>query len=244
LQTPDLNEEDEISVSLEHIVSHYNAAIQSVQAEGPYLLGGWSLGGVVAFEMAQQLHRQGQQVGLLVLFDSTVPLAYSGLSSSAESEAFERIKVDDRLLARWMIDDGYIMPGKDFDQLAPKEQLRYVWEQAKIAHLLPLDTDFEHFRRVALINARNMQAVKYYVPQIYPHPITLFRAQQSVQIPEDASLSPLARVQISPTGGWEQLTTAGVEVHIVSGTHSEMFDEPYVAELAITLKRCLDDIDH
>src|SRR5205823_2243155 len=51
----------------------YVAALQAVQPVGPYLLGGWSFGGVVAFEMAQQLHAQGQTVALLALLDSWAP---------------------------------------------------------------------------------------------------------------------------------------------------------------------------
>src|SRR5580698_6134602 len=43
---------------------YYIQAMQTVQPTGPYRLGGWSMGGVVAFEMAQQLHAQGQPVAL------------------------------------------------------------------------------------------------------------------------------------------------------------------------------------
>ena len=49
--------------------AHYVAQVQSVQPNGPYLLGGWSLGGIVAFEMAQQLQRQGQTVALLAMLE-------------------------------------------------------------------------------------------------------------------------------------------------------------------------------
>ncbi|MCI0395888.1 MAG: amino acid adenylation domain-containing protein, partial [Chloroflexi bacterium] len=55
------------------MAGYYLSLMREVQPEGPYLLGGWSAGGVVAFEMAQQLRNQGQEVGLLVLIDSPVP---------------------------------------------------------------------------------------------------------------------------------------------------------------------------
>ncbi len=38
----------------------YLEALLAVQPEGPYLLGGWSIGGVIAWEMAQRLRRQGR----------------------------------------------------------------------------------------------------------------------------------------------------------------------------------------
>jgi len=47
--------------------------VRRVQPEGPYYIGGHSLGGLIAFEMAQQLRKQGQEVRLLVLLDSSLP---------------------------------------------------------------------------------------------------------------------------------------------------------------------------
>jgi amino acid adenylation domain-containing protein len=60
---------------VEDMAAHYLKEIRAVQPEGPYFLGGLSFGGTVAFEMAQQLQAQGQQVGLLFLFD-TFPKGY------------------------------------------------------------------------------------------------------------------------------------------------------------------------
>src|SRR5258708_14783093 len=51
----------------------YLLAVRRVQPKGPYLLGGWSFGGLVAFEMAQRLDALGETVALLALLDSGVP---------------------------------------------------------------------------------------------------------------------------------------------------------------------------
>jgi amino acid adenylation domain-containing protein len=59
--------------TIENMAAHYVQEIRSFQPEGPYCLGGYSMGGLIAFEMAQQLHRLGQRVALLVLFD-TMPI--------------------------------------------------------------------------------------------------------------------------------------------------------------------------
>jgi thioesterase domain-containing protein len=56
------------------MAAEYVAAVREVQPQGPYLLGGYSGGGIVAFEMAQQLTAAGEKVGLLVLLDSFSPL--------------------------------------------------------------------------------------------------------------------------------------------------------------------------
>ena len=58
---------------IEDMAAYYIQAMQTVQPTGPYLLGGWSMGGVVAFEMAQQLHAQGQPVALLAMLDGRIP---------------------------------------------------------------------------------------------------------------------------------------------------------------------------
>src|SRR6202034_1148922 len=58
---------------IEDMAATYIQALQTVQPTGPYCLGGWSMGGVVAFEMAQQLQAQGQSVSLLAMLDGRIP---------------------------------------------------------------------------------------------------------------------------------------------------------------------------
>jgi thioesterase domain-containing protein/acyl carrier protein len=60
-------------LKFEEMISHYIQCIRLVQPQGPYCLGGYSSGGVVAFEMAQQLKRQGEQISHLVMFDTFPP---------------------------------------------------------------------------------------------------------------------------------------------------------------------------
>ncbi|WP_394836710.1 amino acid adenylation domain-containing protein [Pendulispora rubella] len=57
--------------TLEEMARHYIAEIRQVQPHGPYRLGGWSMGGVLAFEMAQQLRAAGEAIALLTLLDVT-----------------------------------------------------------------------------------------------------------------------------------------------------------------------------
>lgn len=60
--------------TVEEMAALYVAAIRRVQLQGPYLLGGWSSGGIVAFEMARQLRRSGQSVDKVLMIDSPAPL--------------------------------------------------------------------------------------------------------------------------------------------------------------------------
>jgi thioesterase domain-containing protein/acyl carrier protein len=66
---------------LEDIAAHCVRTIRATQAEGPYSVGGWCDGGVLAYEIAQQLRRQGQDVALLVLFDTKNPSSNKNLST-------------------------------------------------------------------------------------------------------------------------------------------------------------------
>jgi thioesterase domain-containing protein/acyl carrier protein len=59
--------------TVEAMAATYLEAVLAVQPEGPYLLGGWSIGGAIAWEMAQRLRREGREVELLVLLDSLAP---------------------------------------------------------------------------------------------------------------------------------------------------------------------------
>ena len=56
--------------TIEEMATHYIKEIRPVQPEGPYFLGGYSLGGKIAYEMAQQLTASGDEVGLVVLLDT------------------------------------------------------------------------------------------------------------------------------------------------------------------------------
>lgn len=62
--------------TVEDIARHFIGEMRSVRPHGPYLLGGYSFGGIVAYEMAQQLAAAGESVPLLALFDTYDPLEY------------------------------------------------------------------------------------------------------------------------------------------------------------------------
>src|ERR1700752_1822183 len=73
LQDPMLDGGDQPYDSIPQIGADYLQAVRSVQSEGPYLIGGDSFGGLVAFEMAQQLRSEGQEIAALLLLESMSP---------------------------------------------------------------------------------------------------------------------------------------------------------------------------
>src|SRR5581483_5869414 len=239
LQVPDFNEAKVAYNTVEEMAEYHITAIQTVQPQGPYLLGGWSLGGVVAFEMAQQLHRRGQEVALLALFDTNVPVAF--FEQDVVASSFE---IDDAALARSLMSRFNIpLPAENFYQREPEEQLKYFLEQARIANGVTADTDLAQIRNYALIHQRNVHAVQTYRPQIYPGKITLFRAGDSLEkAAAQANAEQVLPVQQQLMRGWDQIAAGGVEVCVVPGPHIAMFDEPYVQQLATLLKQCLERV--
>ncbi|MGC2475198.1 MAG: amino acid adenylation domain-containing protein [Candidatus Sulfotelmatobacter sp.] len=70
LQSQGLDGKSDLLTTIESMAAHYLKEIRGVQPNGPYHLGGFSMGGLVAYEMAQQLVAAGEEVGLVALFDT------------------------------------------------------------------------------------------------------------------------------------------------------------------------------
>ncbi len=75
LQPKGIDGESSPLTRIEDMAADYIAALRTVQPKGPYFLGGWSFGGLVAFEMAQQLLAAGDEVALLAVLDTLAPVA-------------------------------------------------------------------------------------------------------------------------------------------------------------------------
>ena len=81
LNCPYMKTPQDLTCSLDGITSAYLKNIRSRQPHGPYYLGGWSAGGVGAFDAAQQLMTQGEEVSRLILLDSPFPIGITKLPS-------------------------------------------------------------------------------------------------------------------------------------------------------------------
>ncbi len=212
-----LHGETDLPTRLEDMAAEYVAAIRAVQPDGPYHFGGWSMGGVVAYEMAQQLLTQGQSIGLLALLDTTIPL----------NPANERYAEDADLSAR---EYGLDITLEELDRLGPDEQLPYLWQHVQKLGLVEADTPLPLVQQILddlkrLFHA-HIRLANDYTVRPYPGRITLFR-------PSD---SPIA-TSTSRDRNWGRLA-ADVDVHFVPGLHHTMVKEPHVQVLAEHLRKC------
>jgi thioesterase domain-containing protein/acyl carrier protein len=221
LQSRGLEEGQEPHSRIEDMAVDYIDAIRVVQPEGPYLLGGWSMGGVVAFEMAQQLHAQGQKIGLLALLDARIPAPDEEIAD----EDFEA-----RLLVDFVRYFGLSLDPRDALARLPKhELLARVLEQAKRAGLMPADIEVSHAQPFIELCKADFRATRNYVLHRYPGRITLFKAGQE-----------LAGTSADPTLGWGQWAAEGLDLHVVPGNHATMVYKPHVEVLAEKLRYCLE----
>jgi thioesterase domain-containing protein len=220
--------------SIEAMATDYIEAMRAVQPDGPYYLGGYSSGGVVAFEMAHQLQSQGNQVGLLALFDTYAPL----LSDEPASLWHLRTSIHFlRNLPRWLWDilqrrDGsrrllarIAIAFRSARLRADPERDALLFQAAALNALGDTRGISEERRRLAVAHLR---ALESYRPPLYAGRLTLFRVP-GMQLfrAYDAEL------------GWGALTTGGVEVHMIGGAHYDILEKPHVQELAVQLKACL-----
>ena len=93
LQAKGLSGEVEPHKSVEEMASHYISEIKTINPDGPYALGGFSFGGIIAFEMAKQLKAQGKKVKILALFDSYVYPHYYYTNPSIKKIIFSLYKI-------------------------------------------------------------------------------------------------------------------------------------------------------
>jgi amino acid adenylation domain-containing protein len=141
-------------IRIEAMAEHYLAAIRQVQPEGPYQLAGWSFGGTIALEMAQQLQESGESVAFLGIIDSRL-----------YSTRFARFWHGSRVLLTSMSPHlwQYL---SDYLKLGPAEQ----GEETKSPSFKTSE-----FKRLLKVFQANVRADSHYKPKRYPGQVTLFR---------------------------------------------------------------------
>lgn len=220
-------------ISIEEMATIYVEALRSTQPVGPYLLGGWSFGGLVAFEMARQLVEAGYEVPLLVLVDAGSP---AFLKQIIEADDAVLLTILANQLTRYSMKDEELKPLTEaLRKLDTDAQLKYVIdyfiERDRAGANLDMGYAFDFLKRHLRVFRTRIQVTRRYDPPVYSGHITVFRGSE--EPPEVRGLD--------PTKGWSQLSTQPVEVHIVPGNHETMGLEPNVKMLSARLQACIDE---
>jgi thioesterase domain-containing protein len=222
------------------MAARYIAAIQTLQPQGPYLLGGWSLGGVIAFEMAQQLQRQGHEVAVLAIIDSAIS------TPQERDDALARtMDLSDAGVVREFTRIAKIPVPDDFAQRTLEEQLSYATEQAKAAHVIPADTSVDLVRIYTRIRIMTKYITHIYTGSDYTDKIDYFLSDDLETLDDAEGVAEgntNGFVETRRLRRWHELARGGLEIHHVPGNHSEMLEEPNVEVLAKALKQCIDKV--
>jgi amino acid adenylation domain-containing protein len=240
LQAPYFDGSREPYASIEEMAADYIEAVRARQPAGPYHIGGLSFGGVVAFEMAQQLRRRGEEVALLALFDTPSPRLFR------RDEKFGDIEDDDvaAIVAVLIREEGR-RRGKHLP--AKAEELRALDGEERLNYVIGFLREINPY--VELPQVRHgvntfiigMNLLRAYEPQVYDGRVTLFRAEERNE--EDArelrGLVDEEAGERDPTLGWGVLTPEPVRVYTIPGDHITISTEPNVGVLAERLRQAL-----
>lgn len=216
--------------TIEEMAAVYLAEIRSLQPEGPYFLGGFCFGGLLAWEAAQQLSAAGQKIALLVLIQTMNP-------------AYARFKPGIGILRQWWhrtvkrIDlerDNLSNRGVRYFGDRCKDVADIVQAKAAIAYDKKINGGRSRNGHVPMpyilesLRQAHAKAYMSYTLRPYRGEVLLLRATKQ-----------LAGLMIDETSGWKHVVDGRLEICHVPGHQQTMLGEPNVASLATALTAAL-----
>ncbi|WP_297772554.1 type I polyketide synthase [uncultured Roseovarius sp.] len=199
----------------------YIAELRQIQPHGPYFLGGFSGGGITAYEMALQLRAAGEEVAIVIMLDTPLPKR-------------RPLSRRDRMLIQWqeLKAEGPLYPFKWAAR-------RVAWEFTK-RRPQQQDTAAEHEFHDSEIEAAFYRAIARYDVRPWDGRVHLFRPPQSGkwQVSNGLWVSS-ERAYVLPDNDWSGYVP-NLSVTEVPGTHDSMVLEPNVRVLAGRMRRAID----
>ena len=207
----------ELNLTLEELAASCVAIMQGVQPRGPYFLAGFCFGGVLAFEVACQLQRQGERVAFLALIDASYepelkPLAW-------------------RWLRRWTYHAGQaLIQGPAYVSAKVRQNLET--KQRRQAQLKMARAGFDEVEGANWPRAKlQSQMLSAYRGRPYPGGAVLIRALQK---PGSFALD------MGAGHGWSKMVLGGLQIEDVQCGHGDITTGPYVGEVATILAHHLE----
>ena len=209
---------EEPHATLAEMVDDYVALIRAVRPHGPYVLGGFCIGGNLALELARRLRDDGEDVPLVVLF-------FSGAGEPVVTSSLE----DDTALMLHALAGGPIdVDLEHLRSLDPDERLHAVIEASAAAGTLSPDTaDADQARRFLGVFRANAHAVGFHRAAPYSGAVALFS-------PTDDPAAPLSDL------GWSEVVGGGLALAPIHGEGYSILYEPQVADAATTMRKWMD----
>ena len=198
-----------VPASIEDMARQYIAEMRRAQPAGPYHLLGTCFSNMLIVEMARQLRRDGQRLGRLFVIDS----------GPGQLEPVPEVPARPLTNLVKLVRDG--------NWYNVRSALRRRWWHLRRAAGSPVRTQQRQqvYRTVDSLN----DIYAEYARQPVHHPLTFIRSAEFAALPQKGHHVP----------NWGQLAAAGLEVHVVPGTHLGLFAQPQVRGLAAKIDECL-----
>ncbi|NHC44586.1 alpha/beta fold hydrolase [Motilibacter aurantiacus] len=225
-QAPTLSGRASEERTLEELAARYVAEARRCAPDGPYLLFGYSLGGVIAFEMALQLQAAGAQVGLLAMGDSDLPAVAPAPSIPLARRAADRLGELRGLPPQQALRRAARLPGNQARNLPAALRLRGLrrqWREqlAQVAPGAPVDVEF----RVAWSLQESGRLLAAYAPaRAFDGSVVMVSASESRR---------------DHAGEWAPYVTGKVHVEQVDGRHESLLQGERIDAVAAALAAAL-----
>ena len=202
---------------IEALAAHYIEELRAVQPSGPYFLIGYSWGGLVAYEMAQQLTASGEAVELVALVDTLLPLA---LKHSFGDRAVKIISYP---------------PSKFFEKLKYKVKTRLTGKSLKYNAQLTLRKwryGSTYYRPDSFDVETIYTVMRAYRPSRYSGKVIFFKAAENLVLPYGFHQSSEME--------WKRLVGRGLKIEQLPCDHATIMKGPYVAKMAHKIRAAMD----
>ena len=206
------------SMSLEALATLHLEQLVAVQSVGPYRLAGWSFGGVLAYEIAQQLKARGAEVTFLGLIDANPVLnPINGLPTrdSTLSNELDRV-LENNIDSR--------------NANARAELLDNSQIHSLLGSVIPEGVTTKHLHKYLTLTRACINAAKNYRPLPYEGAIDVFHAGASS-----------AQLQAALVSELRNLAQGALRIHEVPGDHFSILRDPFVHETASRFNGALEN---
>lgn len=227
LQSRGLNGIDEPHDSINEMAADYISEIIESNPKGPYLIAGFSLGGIVAYEIARQLKVQGREVGILAQFDTYVFQQYF-YKNPIKKKIISFFYLIGKIIYVILNMFGSVKNFKWRTKLI-KLQIEGLFLRLKHGKKKQYKKQFNVPYKM-LVNQN--KAFDNYTIAPQDVVVDLFKATEDIVFVHDRKFL-----------GWSKLAKKGIRKHMVKGNHLDMFEKPYVENFAKSLQHVLDNYD-
>jgi thioesterase domain-containing protein len=214
--------------TVEELATFYIDVVRSLQKDGPYLLCGYSFGGLLAYELAVRLMEEGHDVAAVALLDAPNPALTTNLSASETAQYHRRYLLD--RLRRYR---DHLLQG-DFRAFASRGLAFIISRTSKpLLPLIKMGLRITGTPLPTIVRSNDpgfIKAWNAYMPKPYPTNVVCFRVDDRGD-----------EHRTDPSMGWSTCALGGVEVHVVPGGHVGMMAMPSVQVISDVLAAHLRD---